>query len=109
MLSTAALPNIPSSQKASSEQLISLKAQVMQVSYINVFHTQFQGKVRKHKVMVRDTTSFMKIILWEDNVDTTQKQNTAAKKPSPQSKTERFLNTAKLEKFTLFFSIVLWL
>lgn len=48
---------------AASEQLISIKAQVVNISAVKIVKTQYQGTLKKQDVLIGDTTSSIKMIL----------------------------------------------
>ena len=57
------LGNISSQQKVAAEQVVSNKAEV-RMSGWKTIHTQRYGSLKKQEVIVRDTTSSVKVILW---------------------------------------------
>lgn len=56
-------------QKIVAEQLVSLKAQVVQLSGVKILHTQHNGTLKKQEALVRDAASSTKIDLWENYVN----------------------------------------
>ena len=93
--------NISAIHKLAPEQLITVKAEIVSVSSVKAINTQHSGKLNKQEVIIRDTTSSVKVVLWQDYVNslevnkTYELQNLRIK----TSGKERFLNTAKSEKF----------
>lgn len=63
------LENISSLQKVAAEQVVSIKAEVVQMSGWKTIHTQQYGSLKKQGVMIRDNTSSTKVVLWEEYVD----------------------------------------
>ena len=57
--------SISALNNAASEQLISIKAQVVNFSAVKIVKTQYQGTLKKQDVLIGDTTSSIKMILWE--------------------------------------------
>ncbi len=65
--------NIPTTtisalKKIGKDQLVNLKAEVTGIS--GTKNTQFQGKLTKQEVTIRHTTSYIRLVLWEQYVDT---------------------------------------
>jgi hypothetical protein len=96
------IPNISSLQKVAGEQIVSLKGEVAELSGIKYLDTLHHGKLKKQEAIVRDTTSSTKVILWEDYVESLELNKTYLLKNLcvKVTKTDRYLNTAKTEKFT---------
>ncbi len=96
------VPNISSIQNVAGEQVISLKGEIAQLSGVKYVNTLHHGKLKKQEVIVRDTTSSTKLILWEQHVDSLELNKTYLLKNLrlKATKTDRYLNTAKTEKFT---------
>lgn len=96
------IPNISSLQKVAGEQIVSLKGEVAELSGIKYLDTLHHGKLKKQEAIVRDTTSSIKVILWEDYVESLELNKTYLLKNLrvKVTKTDRYLNTAKTEKFT---------
>ena len=63
------LENISSLQKEAAEQIVSIKAQVVQMSGWKTIHTQRYGSLKKQEIIIRDNTSSTKVVLWEEYVD----------------------------------------
>ena len=55
--------SISALNNAASEQLISIKAQVVNFSAVKIVKTQYQGTLKKQDVLIGDTTSSIKMIL----------------------------------------------
>ncbi|CAB4011402.1 Hypothetical predicted protein [Paramuricea clavata] len=82
------------------EQLVSVKAEVAHLSGVKILQTQHQGTLKKQEVIIRDTTSSIKLTLWGNNVDTLALNDTYILK-NLQVKSfndTKFLNTAKGEE-----------
>ena len=97
------VPNLSSLQNVAGEQVISVKGEIAQLSgvkYVNALH---HGKLKRQEVVVRDTTSSTNLMLWEENVDCLELNKTYLLKNvrMKATKTDRYLNTTKSEKFTL--------
>ena len=60
------------------------------------------GKLRKQEAILRDTTSSTKVVLWEDYVGSLELNKTYLLRNLrvKVTKTDRYLNTTKTEKFT---------
>ncbi|CAB3997651.1 Hypothetical predicted protein, partial [Paramuricea clavata] len=76
LLITGLANTIASLNEVAPEQLISVKAEIAEVSGVKIVNTQHQGMLKKQEVLVRDTTSPMKVVLWEDNVEQLEKNKT---------------------------------
>ena len=102
LLVTGIANTIASLNEVAPEQLVSVKAEIPEVSGVKSVKTQYQGTLRKQEVLIRDTTSSMKVVLWEDNVDQLQKNKTYLLKNQKVKLTnkERYLNTPKDDEFT---------
>ena len=96
------VPNLSSLQNVAGEQVISVKGETAQLSGVKYINTLHHGKLKKQEVVVRDTTSSTKLTLWEENVDCLELNKTYLLKniPLKATKTDRYLNTTKSEKFT---------
>lgn len=100
-LSATGIAPISSIQNLAVEQLVSVKAQVARLSGVKVRQTQHQGTLKMQEAIVRDPTGFIKLTLWEDNVDTLELDKTYVLKNLrvKSLNKENFLNTAKGEEF----------
>ena len=82
-----------------SGNLISIKAQVVNIAATKVVNMQYQRTLKKQEVLIRDPTSSIKVILWESYVDTLTLNSTYIfinlKVKLSKNKNERHLNTAK--------------
>lgn len=82
-----------------SEQLISTKAQVVNIAATKVVNTQYQGTLKKQEVLIRDPTSSIRVILWESYGDTLTLNSTYIFKNFKvklyKNTKERYLNTTK--------------
>jgi len=92
---------ISSLAQVAVEQLVTVKAEGMHVSGVKKTPTLCQRVLSKQEVTIRDPTSSVKVILWGSWVNSLQSnktyllQNLRVK----TNKNERYLNTAKIEKF----------
>ena len=95
------IPNISSLDKVASEQLISVKAHVLQLSSVKQIQTYNQGALEKQEVVLADPTNWIKLVLWQNNVNTLTKGTTYSLSNLRVKKfnNERYLNTAKAEEF----------
>ena len=93
------LENISSLQKVAAEQVVSIKAEVVQMSGSKFIHTQRYGSLKKQEVIIRDNTSSTKVVLWEEYVDCLEMNKTylLSNLRVKASKSEKYLNTAKTE------------
>ena len=93
---------IASLNEAAPEQLVSVKAEIAEVSGVKTVKTQHRGTLKKQEVLIRDATSSMKVVLWEDNVDQLHQNKTYLLKnlKVKVSNRERYLNTPKDDEFT---------
>ena len=91
------ITSISALNNVASEQLISVKAQVVNISAVKVVKTQYQVTLKKQEVLIRDTTSSVKVILWESYAETLTLNSTYLLKNLKVkiSRNERYLNTAK--------------
>ena len=91
------ITGISALNNVASEQLISIKAQVVNISAVKVVRTQYQGTLKKQEILIRDTTSSIKVILWESYTETLTLNTTYLFKNLKVkiSRNERYLNTAK--------------
>ena len=100
--STDAIINLSSVSRLAPDQLIAVKGQVVKVSGVKNINTNSQGKLRKQEILIRDTTACMKVILWEEYVDTVECDKTYEFKHLrvKGSTSDRYLNTPKSEPVT---------
>ena len=68
--------SISSLNDLAGEQLVTLKAQVAQISGVKRIETQHQGRLNKQEVILRDVTGSIKAILWQSRVDTLKENTT---------------------------------
>lgn len=91
--------SISALNNVASEQLISTKAQVVNIAATKVVNTQYQGTLKKQEVLIRDPTSSIRVILWESYGDTLTLNSTYIFKNFKvklyKNTKERYLNTAK--------------
>jgi len=101
---TGILPNLLALEKLAAEQLVTIKAQVAQMSAAKTLRTQHQGVLKKQELLIRDTTTSIKLLLWENNVDMLELNKTymyiLQNIKIKRSKNEMYLNTTKADKFT---------
>ena len=102
LLASGVANTIASLNEVAPEQLVSVKAEIAEVSGVKTVKTQHQGTLKKQEVLIRDATSSMKVVLWEDNVDQLQQNKTYLLKnlKVKVSNRERYLNTPKDDEFT---------
>ena len=95
IINLSAVPNL------APEQLITVKGHVESVSAAKLIPSQFQGKLKKQELLIRDTTAYTKVVLWEKYVDIVEKGKTYEFKNLrvKGSKQDRYLNTPKNETF----------
>ena len=95
------IPDISSLQKVAGEQVVSLKGEIAQLSGIKYLDTLHHGKLEKQEVILRDATSSIKLILWEDYVESLELNKTYLLKNLhiKVTKKERYLYTSKTEMF----------
>ena len=98
--------NIPTTtisalEKFGKDQLVNLKAEVTEISGTKKVNTQFQGQLTKQEVTIRDTTSYIRLVLWEQYVDTLKAGTTYMFNNLRLKVTnrDRYLNTAKTKTF----------
>ena len=93
--------SISSLNDLAGEQLVTLKAQVAQISGVKRIETQHQGRLNKQEVILRDVTGSIKAILWQSRVDTLKENTTYILKnlKIKTSRGEKYLNTPKDEEF----------
>lgn len=93
--------NISSVYKLAAERLIAVKGQVVQISGIKVINTTSKGKLQKQEIVIRDTTACMKVVLWEQYVNSVELNKTYQFIQLRVKGThfERYLNTPKSEPF----------
>lgn len=91
--------SISALNNVASEQLISTKAQVVNIAATKVVNTQYQGTLKKQEVLIRDPTSSIRVILWESYGNTLTLNSTYIFKNFKvklyKNTKERYLNTAK--------------
>lgn len=97
LIPTGVITGISALNNVASEQLISIKAQVVNISAVKVVRTQYQGTLKKQEILIRDTASSIKVILWESYTETLTLNSTYLFKNLKVkiSRNERYLNTAK--------------
>ena len=102
LLVTGIANTIVSLNEVAPEQLVSIEAEIAEVSGVKSVKTQHQGTLRKQEVLTRDTTSSIKVVLWEDNVNQLQKNKTYLLKNLEVKLTnkEKYLNNLKDDEFT---------
>lgn len=95
LIPSGMVTSISALNNVASEQLISIKAQVVNISAVKVAKTQYQGTLKKQEVLIRDTTSSIKVILWESYTETLVLNSTYVFKNLKVkiSRNERYLNT----------------
>ena len=59
-----------------AEQLIAVKGETTSISGVKSATTMFSGKTEKQDVIIRDTTAYMKLVLWGKYVNTLELNNT---------------------------------
>ena len=71
------------------------------MSSVKAINTQYSGRLNKQEVIIRDTTSSVKVVLWQSYVNSLEvnKKYDLQNLRIKTSGKERFLNTAKSEKF----------
>ena len=101
LTTTGLIPNISSLDKVASEQLISVKAHVLQLPSVKQIQTYNQGALKKQEVVLADPTNWIKLVLWQNNVSTLTEGTTYSLSNLRLKKfnNERYLNTAKAEEF----------
>lgn len=97
------LPDLSALEKLAAEQLVTIKAEVAQVSAVKTLHTQYQGVLKKQEVIIRDPTTSVKLLLWENSIEMLELNKTYILQniKLKRSKKEMYLNTTKADKFTL--------
>ncbi|XP_028405250.1 uncharacterized protein LOC114531825 [Dendronephthya gigantea] len=93
--------NIVSLMNVTAEQVITLKAEVTHVASVKKIISQHHGQLQKQEVMLRDPTGTIKLVLWEQYVNTLI-VNTTYILENMKLKVyndERYLNTPKDEDF----------
>ena len=68
--------SISSLNDLAGEQLVTIKAEVAQISGVKRIETQDQGRLNRQEVILRDVTGSIKAILWESSVDTLKENTT---------------------------------
>lgn len=96
------LPDLSALEKLAAEQLVTIKAEVAQVSAVKTLHTQYQGVLKKQEVIIRDPTTSVKLLLWENSIEMLELNKTYILQniKLKRSKKEMYLNTTKADKFT---------
>ena len=102
LTATGTLPDLSALEKLAAEQLVTIKAEVVQVSAVKTLHTQYQGVLKKQEVIIRDPTTSVKLLLWENSVEMLELNKTYIIQniKLKRSKKEMYLNTTKADKFT---------
>ena len=98
LIPSGGVTSISAINNVASEQLISIKAQVVNISAVKVVKTQYQGTLNKQEVLIRDTANSIKLILWESYAETLTLNSTYLLKNLKVKifKNERYqLNTAR--------------
>ena len=62
--------SISTLNNVASGNLITIKAQVVNIAATKVVNMQYQRTLKKQEVLIRDPTSSIKVILWESYVNT---------------------------------------
>lgn len=93
--------NIANLSNIAPEQLVCLKANVAEISSVKSITTQYGKTLRKQEVFLTDPMGSIKLILWENHVNTLESNKTYKLQNLrlKYSKGERYLNTAKSEEF----------
>ena len=101
LTTTSMVKSISACNDLANEQLISLKAQVAQVTGAKKIRTQYQGMLNKQEVILRDTTGCIKAVLWGSDVDTLTENTTYVFKNFKLKiyRGEKYLNTPKSDEF----------
>ena len=68
--------SISSLNDLAGEQLVTIKAEVAQISGVKRIETQDQGRLNRQEVILRDVTGSIKAILWQSRVDTLKENTT---------------------------------
>ena len=76
MYTSTSLPNLASLQKVAPEQIVAVKAQVVQLSGIMSQDTKFRGTLDKQEVIIRNTTSSTRLVIWEDSCNSLEPNKT---------------------------------
>ena len=98
---TGIIPSISVLEKLALEQLVSIKAHVVEVANVKQIETHSKNSLKKQDVLVADTTNYIKVVLWEDHVNSLAQGKTYVLENFRLNKNynERYLNTAKGEEF----------
>lgn len=72
------LPNLASIQKVAAEQVVNVKAQVVQISGTKYIDSERYGTLKKQEVILRDETSSTRFILWEEYINSLEMNKTSA-------------------------------
>ena len=99
--SNGMVSSIVSCNELAAEQLVTLKAEVAEISGVKKVHTQYQGTLMKQEVVLGDTSGFIKAVLWDSHVDTLEEKETYIFKNFKVKvyKGDRYLTTPKNEPF----------
>ena len=93
--------NIPSLMNVTAEHVITLKAQVTHIAPVKNIISQRHGELQKQEIMLRDPSGTIKLVLWQQYVNTLI-VNTTYVLQNMKLKVyndERYLNTPKNEEF----------
>ncbi len=99
--SEAVTANISDIEKFVKDQLVNVKAEVVEISRPKLINTMYQGQLSKQEVLIRNTTSSICLVLWEKYVDSLEVKKTYILQNLRLNiaKGEKYLNTAKSEDF----------
>ncbi len=94
------VPNISSLEKLAPERLVSVKAHVLHISSVKQVQLQNQGVLKKQEVVLEDPTSWIKLVLWENNVHSLEEATTYILENLRVQKfnNDQYLNTPKDEE-----------
>ena len=78
-----------------------MKGETTSVSGVKSVRTMFSGKTKKQDVIIRDTTAYMKLVLWDKYVNTLQLNKTYLFKNVrvKAAQSDRYLNTPRSDEF----------
>lgn len=88
-------------RRVAPEQLVSLTVEVAHLAPVKTINTQYGSTLKKQELVARDTSGSIKLILWQEYVESLQEsktyrlQNVRVK----ISKDETYINRAKSEQF----------
>lgn len=101
LVGTGVADSIVSLSEVAAEQLITVKAEVSQISGVKTVRILHRGVLKKQEVLIRDTTSSIKVVLWEANVEILEEKKAYLLKnlKVKAANKERFLNTPKDAEF----------